>query len=98
MNENNYNKELDELIEEFHLDNENGYGLCDFGRLTEIAEDYPEIIPDWFDETDFPEYIVGSDICTKLGKNYTCLYSEDTMTFWDKTRWDMNSYGELKEV
>ena len=95
MNKNNYNKELDELIEEFHLGNERGYAWCDFERLTEIAEDYgiEEIDPDVFEA----EYTVGADICKKLGENYTCFYSEDTMSFWDKTRWYI-AEDEFKEV
>lgn len=97
MNKNEYNEELDELIKEFKLDDERGYAWCDFDRLTEIAEDYPEIIPDWFDETDFPEYIVGSDICKKLGENYTCFYSEGVMSFWNETRWELVG-DEFKEV
>lgn len=87
MKKSNYNKDLDELIKEFHLDDERGYAWCDFERLTEIAEDYgiEEIDPDSFEK----EYTVGSDICKLLGENYTCFYSEDTMSFWDKTRWDL---------
>lgn len=82
-----YNGELYKLIKEFHLDDERGYAWCDFDRLTEIAEDYEieEIDPDSFEK----EYTVGSDICKKLGENYTCSYSEDVMSFWDKTRWDL---------
>lgn len=82
-----YKKELDELIKEFHLDNEAGYSHCDFDRLTEIAEKYgiEETDPDAFEA----EYNVGADICKKLGENYTCFYSEDVMSFWDKTRWDL---------
>jgi hypothetical protein len=90
MNKIDYNKDLDELIKEFHLDDERGYAWCDFDCLTEIVEDYPEIVPDWMDvEDDFPEYIVGDDICKLLGENYTCSYSEDVMSFWDKARWDL---------
>lgn len=90
-----YNGELDKLIKEFHLDNEEGYGHCDFDRLTEIAKDYgiEEIDPDVFEA----EYTVGVDICKKLGENYTCFYSESTMSFWDKTRWDLRD-DEFKEV
>ena len=94
MNKNNYNKELDELIEEFHLDDERGYAWCDFERLTEIAEEH-DIVgdPDCFEA----EYTIGADICKKLGENYTCFYSEDVMSFWDKTRWELVD-DEFKEV
>ena len=87
MKKSNYNKDLDELIKEFHLDDERGYAWCEFERLTEIAEDYEieETDPDVFEA----EYTVGVDICKKLGEHYTCSYSEDVMSFWDKTRWDL---------
>ncbi len=42
------------------------------------------------------EYTVGVDICKKLG--YHCFYSESTMSFWDNTRWYIDSHGEFKEV
>ena len=95
MSDEKYNKELEELIKEFHLDNEVGYSHCDFDRLTEIAEDYEiEVIdPDAFEA----EYNVGADICKKLGENYTCFYSESTMSFWDKTRWNLDG-DQFKEV
>ena len=91
-----YDKAIDELIEGYDLNNKEGNGMCPFKELTWIVEDYPEKIVDGYDNGD-EEYSIAADIISKLGKNYTCAESVDTMYFWDKTKWTFDS-AELNFV